>query len=97
MAERADDGALKRRRSSNPARPASARDGGQSVRREPRLVAGFDVAGARERGLPVDALAKFKAQSRYLGSYAWELGLDPHDLCPLCGKMFGGGAFTLIM
>ena len=90
MAERADDGALKRRRSSNPARPASARDGGQSVRREPRLVAGFDVASARERGLPVDALAKFKAQSRYLGSYAWELGLDPHDLCPLCGEMFGG-------
>ena len=90
MAERADDGALKRRRSRGPARPASARDAGQPVSKEPRLVAGFDVAGARERGLPVDALAKLKAQSRYLGSYAWELGLDPYDLCPLCGEILGG-------
>ena len=63
---------------------------GQPVRGEPHHVAGFDIAGARKRGLPVDELAKLKAQSRYLGSYAWELGLDPHDLCPLCGEMFGG-------
>ena len=60
------------------------------MRKDPRHVAGFDLAGARERGLPVDELAKLKAQSRYLGSYAWELGLDPHALCPLCGEMLGG-------
>lgn len=38
----------------------------------------------------MDELARLKSQSRYLGSYAWELGLDPRDLCPLCGEMFGG-------
>ena len=90
MAERAGSRALKRRRSRNPTRSAAARPAGQSVRSEPRLVAGFDVAGARGRGLPVDELAQLKAQSRYLGAYAWELGLDPLSLCPLCGEMFGG-------
>ena len=90
MTERAGSGALKRRESRSPKRYVAARPAGQSVRSEPHLVAGFDVAGARERGLPVDELAQLKAQSRYLGAYAWELGLDPHSLCPLCGKMFGG-------
>ena len=90
MAERAGSGALRRRRARNPTRPTTAKSAGQPARGEPRLVAGFDVAGARERGLPVDELARLKAQSRYLGSYAWELGQDPHDLCPLCGEMFGG-------
>ena len=90
MADQADSGALKRRRSRNLVRSTTAKPAGESVRGEPRLVAGFDIAGASERGLPVDELAKLKARSRYLGSYAWELGLDPHDLCPLCGKMLGG-------
>ena len=58
--------------------------------RELRHVAGFNVAGTRERGLPIDELAQLKAKSRYLGSYAWELGVDPHRLCPLCGEIFGG-------
>ena len=90
MAEQAGSGALRRRRSRNSARSTTAKPAGESVRREPRLVAGFDIAGARERGFPVDELAKLKAQSRYLGSYAWELNLDPHDLCPLCSEMLGG-------
>ena len=90
MTERAGSGALKRRGSRSPTLSATVKPAVHSVREEPHLVAGFDVAGARERGLPIDELAKLKAQSRYLGSYSWELGLDPHDLCPLCGEMFGG-------
>lgn len=90
MAERAGSGALKRRRTRNQTRSTTAKPAGRSASGELRHVAGFDVAGARERGLPVDEFARLKAQSRYLGSYAWELGLDPHDVCPLCGEMFGG-------
>ena len=90
VAEQASSGASRRRRAPNQTRSATAKSTGQPVRTEPRHVAGFDVAGALRRGLPVDDLAKLKAQSRYLGSYAWEVGLDPHDLCPLCGEMFGG-------
>ena len=90
MAEQAGTGRLKRRRTRDPKRSATAGPPAGSVRREPRHIAGFDVAGARKRGLPVDELAQLKAQSRYLGSYAWELGLDPHSLCPLCGEIFGG-------
>ena len=90
MAEQGRSSGLRRRRSRSPARSANAGAAAGRVRTELRHVAGFDLAGARERGLPVDDLAKLKAQSRYLGSYAWELGLDPNDLCPLCGEMFGG-------
>ena len=90
MGERAGVGGLKRRRSRDAERFATAGSTAGSVPRELRHVAGFNVAGARERGLPVDELAQLRAKSRYLGSYAWELGVGPHSLGPLCEEIFGG-------
>ena len=78
MAEQAGTGRLKRRRTRDPKRSATAGPPAGSVRREPRHIAGFDVAGARKRGLPVDELAQLKAQNHYSGEIfgGWCLHAD---------------------
>ena len=84
-----ESGGLRRRGTASAARHRDE-SASRSASTDIRLIPGFDVSVACARGFLVTDLALRKAQSRYLGAYAWELGVDPHDLCPLCGEIFGG-------
>ena len=87
--QQGESGRLRRRGPASAAHPRNEL-ATRSERPEIRLIPGFDVSAARTRGFPVTDLALRKAQSRYLGAYAWELDVDPRDRCPLCGEIFGG-------